>query len=114
MESGNLERSGVVRGDLPRRCSGWRSAAGASELQRAARPEPVVLPRLSDQLQLDELWDALGSCLTQLARTPDQHAVLLLQPTVEAFFLVHAGKDKRSSVVASPHNVTINRQLTVD
>ena len=48
-------------------------------------------PRLSQQLQLDELWDALSVCLTSLAKMPDSHAVLVLQPTVEAFFLVHAG-----------------------
>merc|ERR1712227_1006131 len=29
-------------------------------------------------------------CLKELADTPDHHAVLVLQPTVEAFFLVHA------------------------
>ena len=42
----------------------------------------------------EELWETLGECLTELERTRDQHAVLVLQPTVEAFFLVHAG-DKR-------------------
>ena len=42
---------------------------------------------------LDELWDALSVCLTALAKMPDNHAVLVLQPTVEAFFLVHAGQN---------------------
>ena len=51
------------------------------------------MPPLSQQLQLDDLWDALSVCLTSLARMPDSHAVLVLQPTVEAFFLVHAGID---------------------
>lgn len=50
------------------------------------------LPRLSDHLQLDDMWTTLGDCLTELAKTPDHHAVLILQPAVEAFFLVHAGK----------------------
>ena len=45
-------------------------------------------------LYADELWETLGECLTALESTRDQHAVLVLQPTVEAFFLVHAG-DKR-------------------
>lgn len=49
------------------------------------------LPRLSDQLELDELWETLGECLTGLNKTSDHHAVLVLQPAVEAFFLVHAG-----------------------
>ena len=54
-------------------------------------PEPCVLPRLSEQLNLDGLWDTLGFCLTELSRTSDHHAVLVLQPAVEAFFIVHAG-----------------------
>ena len=54
--------------------------------------EPVApLPRLSEQLLLEELWEMLGECLSELAKTPDHHAVLVLQPAVEAFFLVHAG-----------------------
>lgn len=53
---------------------------------------PIVLPRLSEQLELDELWETLGECLSELAKMPDHHAVLILQPAVEAFFLVHAGK----------------------
>lgn len=57
-----------------------------------------ILPRLSEQLQLEELWEILGDCLTQLAKTPDHHAVLVLQPAVEAFFLVHAGKNIQSHI----------------
>ncbi|KAG8447780.1 hypothetical protein GDO86_015044 [Hymenochirus boettgeri] len=48
------------------------------------------LPLLSEQLSLDELWDMLGECLKELEESHDQHAVLVLQPAVEAFFLVHA------------------------
>lgn len=55
------------------------------------KDDELRLPRLSDQLELDELWDALGECLTELAKAPDHHAVLVLQPAVEAFFIVHAG-----------------------
>ncbi len=54
-------------------------------------PEQFTLPRLSEQLNLDSLWDTLGCCLTDLSKTTDHHAVLVLQPAVEAFFLVHAG-----------------------
>ena len=57
-----------------------------------AKPPETSEPRLSQQLQLDELWDALSICLVSLAKMPDSHAVLVLQPTVEAFFLVHAGR----------------------
>ena len=49
-----------------------------------------MLESLSEQLSLDELWSTLSACLRELADTPDHHAVLVLQPTVEAFFLVHA------------------------
>ena len=48
------------------------------------------LDSLSEQLSLTFLWDTLSSCLRDLADTPDHHAVLVLQATVEAFFLVHA------------------------
>ena len=53
--------------------------------------EEIQLPRLSEQIDLEELWFTLGECLSQLDKTPDNHAVLILQPAVEAFFLVHAG-----------------------
>ena len=46
-----------------------------------------ILPRLSQQLDLETLWESLGACLKELATTSDSHAVLVLQPTVEAFFL---------------------------
>lgn len=49
-----------------------------------------ILDSLSIQLQLDELWRTLSKCLDMLAQTSDPHAVLILQPSVEAFFLVHA------------------------
>ena len=54
------------------------------------------LARLSTQLALEELWDTLSECLSELARTSDRNAVLVLQPAVEAFFLVH-GTEKEDS-----------------
>ena len=51
---------------------------------------PDSLESLSEQLCLSDLWSTLSNCLKELADTPDHHAVLVLQPTVEAFFLVHA------------------------
>ncbi len=53
--------------------------------------EGCALPRVSEQLRLETLWEMLGECLIELAKTPDHHAVLVLQPAVEAFFVVHAG-----------------------
>ncbi|XP_032569605.1 E3 ubiquitin-protein ligase HUWE1 isoform X2 [Chiroxiphia lanceolata] len=64
---------------------------GSEGSQGAERDErPPELPLLSEQLCLDELWDMLGECLKELEESHDQHAVLVLQPAVEAFFLVHA------------------------
>ena len=52
----------------------------------------TLLRIIRNGLFLDELWEMLSECLMELARTHDQHAVLVLQPAVEAFFLVHAGE----------------------
>lgn len=49
-----------------------------------------ALPLLSESLVLDNLWETLSACLLELEHTPDHHAVLVLQPAVEAFFLVHS------------------------
>ena len=49
---------------------------------------------LSNELHLEDLWQTLSACLLELADTPDHHAVLVLQPAVEAFFLVHATDTK--------------------
>jgi hypothetical protein len=64
----------------------------------ASRPEDeggsdsgkLVLPLLSESLYLDSLWETLSACLLELEHTSDHHAVLVLQPAVEAFFLLHS------------------------
>ncbi|KAM7134001.1 E3 ubiquitin-protein ligase HUWE1-like isoform 2-T2 [Macrochelys suwanniensis] len=66
-------------------------SAGSEGSQPGEKDErPPDLPLLSEQLNLDELWAMLGECLKELEESHDQHAVLVLQPAVEAFFLVHA------------------------
>jgi hypothetical protein len=45
---------------------------------------------LSELLNLDSLWNTLSDCLKELEETQDHHAVLVLQPAVEAFFIVHS------------------------
>uniref|UniRef100_A0A5F8GGW4 E3 ubiquitin-protein ligase HUWE1 n=1 Tax=Monodelphis domestica TaxID=13616 RepID=A0A5F8GGW4_MONDO len=63
---------------------------GSQQSEKEKEERPPDLPLLSEQLSLDELWDMLGECLKELEESHDQHAVLVLQPAVEAFFLVHA------------------------
>lgn len=69
------------------------------------------LDSLSDQLQLEPLWDALSGCLKDLADTPDHHAVLVLQASVEAFFLVHAAATQPEDKKKTPQKETKQEQL---
>lgn len=62
---------------------------GESPSKADSSKEQLSLPPLSLQLDLENLWSMLSECLDALERTYDPHAVLVLQPTVEAFFLVH-------------------------
>ena len=59
---------------------------------------------LSNQLQLNDLWESLSDCLLELANAPDQHAVLVLQPAVEAFFFVHACEKDQHKRPADQNN----------
>ena len=61
--------------------------------------EEIELPRLSEQIDLEDLWQVLGDCLSELSKTPDLHAVLILQPAVEAFFIVHSGRSWFETIV---------------
>jgi hypothetical protein len=69
---------------------------GVSSKGSSGREQRIKTSRLSEQLELDELWESLSQCLLALAKMPDNHAVLVLQPAVEAFFLVHAGQSKHT------------------
>lgn len=61
--------------------------------------------------RLDNLWETLSQCLKELAETPDHHAVLVLQPAVEAFFLVHSpGSSQRGVSRQEDHSVDRNSQ----
>lgn len=55
----------------------------------SSKQQPYSLPPLSLLLDLEKLWNTLSECLDVLEKTYDPHAVLVLQPTVESFFLVH-------------------------
>ncbi|XP_066927721.1 E3 ubiquitin-protein ligase HUWE1-like isoform X2 [Clytia hemisphaerica] len=77
------------------------SAAGSSNQEdkpaEEEEPEMPKFPALSSQLQLDALWDVLGDALAELAETTDTNAVLVLQPAVESFFLVHGSEKEESA-----------------
>lgn len=67
---------------------------------------------LSETLQLDHLWNTLSDCLVELEENADHHAVLVLQPAVEAFFLVHASSATNTSntkTLNSTHSEQENR-----
>lgn len=53
--------------------------SAASEDEQGKQRQEQPLPPLSEQLDLDILWDTLSQCLTELQHTQDNHAVLVLQ-----------------------------------
>ena len=82
-----------------------------STLQQQQHSPSVIKP-LSSLLGLTKLWDTLSQCLCSLADTHDSHAVLVLQPAVEAFFLVHAERSsdtKLPSGSRSSHSISTPR-----
>ncbi|XP_032242084.2 E3 ubiquitin-protein ligase HUWE1 isoform X2 [Nematostella vectensis] len=94
--------------------AGVTRAAEENKEQESKESEPqaqpvAVLPVLSEQLALDDLWDILGESLTELAKTSDSHAVLLLQPAVEAFFLVH-GSERQEQAAATASTAQQDQQ----
>ena len=83
----------------------------ASTLQQQQHNPSVIKP-LSSLLGLTNLWDTLSQCLCALADTHDSHAVLVLQPAVEAFFLVHAERSSDTKLPAgsrSTHSISTSR-----
>ena len=80
--------------------------------QQQQQHSPSVIKPLSSLLGLTNLWDMLSQCLCSLADTHDSHAVLVLQPAVEAFFLVHAERSsdtKLPSGSRSSHSISTSR-----
>ncbi|XP_020812175.1 E3 ubiquitin-protein ligase HUWE1 isoform X3 [Drosophila serrata] len=63
---------------------------GAAAGAKATANSNSNKPTLSQILCLDVLWHTLSECLVALEESKDEFAVLVLQPTVEAFFLIHA------------------------
>ncbi|KAG6803233.1 E3 ubiquitin-protein ligase HUWE1 isoform X1 [Apis mellifera caucasica] len=88
------------------------SSVDTENTNQASESGEDKLPLLSESLVLDHLWETLSACLLELEYTPDQHAVLVLQPAVEAFFLVHSS----SSTSRDRHlsTSTENREVVPD
>ncbi|XP_011685289.1 PREDICTED: E3 ubiquitin-protein ligase HUWE1 isoform X5 [Wasmannia auropunctata] len=76
--------------------------------------EKTALPLLSESLVLDSLWETLSACLLELEYTPDHHAVLVLQPAVEAFFLVHSSSSTSRDRESRLNTTSENREVVPD
>lgn len=101
-ENATAPASGTTNaGNSTGRATTSSTSTASSAKSTNHRPKIVLSPgelsSLSDILQLDELWDTLSTCLIELEATADHHAVLILQPAVEAFFLVHATQQSKST-----------------
>lgn len=66
---------------------------------------------LSELLNLDSLWNTLSDCLKELEETQDHHAVLVLQPAVEAFFIVHSAPQVKTTPAADRASAAALRAL---
>jgi len=77
---------------------------GVPVLQQQQQHSPSVIKPLSSLLGLAKLWETLSQCLCSLADTHDSHAVLVLQPAVEAFFLVHAERSSDTKLPSGSHS----------
>ncbi len=87
---------------------GAKSSSMAMEVGGAQQQQSVFLQTLSQQLELEELWSILSQCVDALSHTEDPHAVFVLQPTVEAFFLVHANyKDDGQKNKKKPSHLSV-------
>ena len=133
-DAGNQNEPGATQNETGTQSGAAQSETGNSQSEAAggnqneatgataastSKPEPsaskqFTLPPLSMQLDLETLWGVLSDCLDALEKTYDSHAVLVLQPTVEAFFLVHgdSNEDTKASSSAerkSQHNFRSRR-----
>ena len=81
-----------------------------SKKRELTRPS-FILQSLSVHLQLDELWATLSECLDWLAQTNDPHAVLIMQPTVEAFFLAHSSSAEEGKAPKKPRSSSSRSRL---
>ncbi|KAI0983462.1 hypothetical protein GJ496_002586 [Pomphorhynchus laevis] len=60
--------------------------------------------KLSDELDCNHLWRLISECLTELQNLGDNHAVMILQPCVEAFFLVYSSGVSKNDANRRTHS----------
>ena len=129
MEQESSEREGGVSGSSvagpsqsqgPSRVSSQPMEVGTSSVDTGEEPRSkkrestrpsFILQSLSVHLQLDELWATLSECLDWLAQTNDPHAVLIMQPTVEAFFLAHSSSAEEGKAPKKPRSSSSRSRL---
>lgn len=95
------------------------SATASTSTPTQEPPKRIVLNSielhpLSETLLLDHLWNTLSDCLVELEENADHHAVLVLQPAVEAFFLVHASNQSNSSKSSNETDTRSQNQATAN
>lgn len=68
---------------------------------------------MSEILPLDQLWVDISKCLLALEESKDEYTVLVLQPSVEAFFLIHASYDPPNSGETSSGSANTNETESI-
>ena len=120
MKEGVVEESNAVNNeikDVASSCDNAMDVDATKDQEKSQKEEKTegdtseCLESLSELLNLDNLWETLSSCLKDLAGTPDHHAVLVLQATVEAFFLVHAAPTQPDDKKKTQQKETRQEQL---
>ena len=109
--SQNIESKDSVSNDSAMDVDGTKDSEKTKIAKEKEAEKIECLESLSELLNLDNLWETLSSCLKDLAGTPDHHAVLVLQATVEAFFLVHAAPTQPDDKKKTQQKETRQEQL---
>ena len=107
----NVESKGSVTNDNAMDIDGSKDTEKSKLIEVSEIEKVGCLESLSELLSLENLWETLSSCLKDLAGTPDHHAVLVLQATVEAFFLVHAAPTQPDDKKKTQQKETRQEQL---
>ena len=107
----NVESKDSASNDNAMDIDGSKDTERSKLIEESENEKVGCLESLSELLSLENLWETLSSCLKDLAGTPDHHAVLVLQATVEAFFLVHAAPTQPDDKKKTQQKETRQEQL---